>query len=165
MSVVLFCLLCVCSVAFLAKDDRLRVSPRLPTVVLWSFQKLGQPVIGTSPSSNTQHKGVNPSMFPKSSPSSGSDERRSSADDLDAQEAEEWAKTMEMRKQMQRMSLLHDLQSTQLSEQEKLRKIESAAAPSNGLLPNHSPFAANQLRAHSLTAGGLMDDWNFDIRI
>ena len=178
MSVTLFCLLFATCLAFLSKDDRMRAIPRSSStsLVLWSFQKIGQSVLGTSsippkPASELR----NPVSQPKDI-NSGEDERFSSATTSTSsttnmslgtdtihlnsirstKEIKDSVKTMS-----RRWSLLKSLQSSTIAAEDKIQMIRLAASPQVGILPE--TFAEDKIRTQNLLANGLMDSWNFDI--
>lgn len=130
-------------------------SSRLPLTMVWGLQKLGNPTKGIE---------INPDevVVDKHQPfgsdrlgsGSGVDERCSVSEETES----DWETVSKIDKMMRQRTLEMALGSSTVGDTQKVRMIE-AAADVEGLLP--SSFSS--MKPASLTAAGLLNDWEFDM--
>ena len=124
---------------------------------MWGAQKLGQSVIGTtsveSPATQAQ------SLFRRAPIGSGGDERCSN-EDSDENEYMKYETMGKINLSFKQQSLMMELNNNKWGTQEKLERIRLGA--SDGVFPSALSLSSST-RASDLNAGGLMNDWQFDM--
>ena len=136
------------------------------TMSMWGAQKLGQSVIGTTTVESPATQST--SWFRRAPVGSGCDDTNADAADDDDSEDSEMMRYKVMGNidtSFKQHSLMMELTSNKWGSQEKLQRIQRAAA--DGLISpstlSLSSSSSSSARASDMTAGGLMKDWNFDM--
>jgi hypothetical protein len=126
---------------------------------MWGAQKLGQSVIGTTSVESPSTQAT--SWFRRAPIGSGGDERCSNEDN-EEHESMKYETMSKIDLSFKQHSLMMELSKNKWGTQEKLERIRLGAA--DGLFPSALSLSSSPLASASdLNAGGLMNDWQFDM--
>ena len=131
------------------------------TMSMWGAQKLGQSVIGTAVESPATSSSS--SWFRRPPIGSGCDDTTASSDDdnSDDNESMKYKAMSSISSNFKQHSLMMELTGSNWGTAEKVQRIQRAAA--DGLLGTTALSLSSGARASQLDAGGLMNDWHFDM--
>ena len=124
---------------------------------MWGAQKLGQSVIGTTSVESPATQAT--SWFRRAPIGSGGDERCSNEDN-DENENIKYETMSKIDLSFKQHSLMMELNNNKWGTNEKLERIRLGAA--DGLFPSALSLSSSA-HASNLNAGGLMNDWQFDM--
>jgi len=129
---------------------------------MWGAQKLGQSVIGTttveSPATTSS------SWFRRAPVGSGCDDTNDDNDDSEESEMKRYEAMGKIDTSFKQHSLMMGLTGSTWGDQEKLQRIQRAAA--DGILSTATmslSSSSSSARASDMSAGGLMKDWAFEL--
>ena len=122
-------------------------------------KRMGKSIIGTVLPQIPNELETNSPFFQRTPPGTGMDERTPMilSDDMQALESEKISKIF---KSFRQKSLMTMLEGSALGSVEKLNRITLAASVQSFLPESFIPGAS---KTSSITAGGLLDDWNASI--
>lgn len=133
---------------------------RKMTMSMWGAQKLGQSVIGTT-TVDTTSTSSSSSWFRRAPVGSGCDDTSDDNDDSEESEMKRYETMGKIDTSFKQHSLMMGLTSNTWGDQEKLQRIQAAAA--DGVISTMSLSSSSSARASDMSAGGLMKDWAFEL--